>query len=239
MTSMADFATSLLNAIKAPVTQNNINTLEDWQRAEGGAGPQFGVKNNTANFNPFNTTQLEPGATSVNSVGVKSYTSWAQGLQATVTTLQNGRYNSIISDLQRNAPEATTAADVGKSPWGTPNWTAKGISGGSGSQTTGQPLPGVSGGNASNPENTTATPTGIVSDAGSAVADAFLNPIKQYWSRGLLIFFGFAIILVALHGLTSTAETPVGLAGDGAQAAGQNAKKVPGRIARVAAIAPK
>lgn len=114
-----DFATALLGALGIPNTKNNIKNLVGWQVAEGGAGPEFGVKNNTDSYNPLNTTLAQPGSTPTNSAGVQAYTDWTQGLDATVATLENGDYNSILEALDSNANWQSFATAVSKSPWGT------------------------------------------------------------------------------------------------------------------------
>ncbi len=78
--------------MNAPQSAANLNSLETWEAREGGNW------HNTAHYNPLNTTLFEPGSTSMNSVGVKSYTGWQQGLQATVDTL-NG-YGAIETALR-------------------------------------------------------------------------------------------------------------------------------------------
>ena len=93
-------------------SRGNINALVSWERAEGGNW------NNSAHYNPLNTTLGEPGATSMNSVGVKSYTSWAQGFKATIDTLRNGRYGSILSALASGAG-SNFGSIVASTPWGT------------------------------------------------------------------------------------------------------------------------
>lgn len=89
-----DFAKALLDKLGYPATSANINSLVTWQKREGGNW------NNSAHYNPLNTTTSETGATSMNSVGVKSYGSWDQGIEATIKTLENGRYGDILSALQ-------------------------------------------------------------------------------------------------------------------------------------------
>jgi hypothetical protein len=64
-----------------------------------------------------------PGATIFNSVGVKAYTSWKQGLQATVITMKNGYYDGVITALRRGNDASAVAAAVGASPWGTGNFS--------------------------------------------------------------------------------------------------------------------
>lgn len=105
--------TAVLRGIGAPVNQNNLALLRAWQQAEGG-----GTANN-ANFNPLNTTQPARGAGSINSVGVRSYRSAQQGIQATVQTLLNGHYTNVIHALRSGAAPSVTAQAIADSPWGT------------------------------------------------------------------------------------------------------------------------
>jgi murein DD-endopeptidase MepM/ murein hydrolase activator NlpD len=106
--SIKDFATAVLTQLGITPTAENVKAIAAWQRAEGGS----------AAFNPLNTTQDAQGATAVNSVGVKNYTSFDQGVQATVQTLQNGSYQPILNALKSGDANAVAAA-VGSSPWGT------------------------------------------------------------------------------------------------------------------------
>jgi peptidoglycan hydrolase CwlO-like protein len=107
------WAQALLVAMRLPVTADNVAAITAWEMAEGGHWY------NTAYYNPLNTTQDMPGATVFNSVGVKAYTSWKQGLEATVKTLKNGYYGGIIEALRRGNDSTAVAAAVGASPWGT------------------------------------------------------------------------------------------------------------------------
>jgi hypothetical protein len=88
------FAVNLLKSLGDPVTDANVNSIVAWEKREGGHW------NNSAHYNPLNTTQREAGSSSMNSVGVQSYNSWDQGLQATVKTLHNGYYNDILGALK-------------------------------------------------------------------------------------------------------------------------------------------
>lgn len=56
----------------------------------------------SASYNLLNTTQPAPGATNFNAVGVKNYTSYAQGVEATAQTLANGFYPQLLHALQSN-----------------------------------------------------------------------------------------------------------------------------------------
>jgi hypothetical protein len=109
----ATWAKQLLTALGKPVTPTNLSAITAWAKAEGGNW------HNTAKFNPLNTTQNATGATSMNSVGVKSYTSWQQGMQATVDTLNNGRYGGILAALSTGTSDQAVRAAVARSPWGT------------------------------------------------------------------------------------------------------------------------
>jgi hypothetical protein len=103
------WSTDLLSALGLPVTSENLRALEAWVEAEG----------TDAAFNPLATTQAMPGATNFNSVGVKSYASYQDGLAATVRTLTNGRYEGILAALARGTSAVDVAHAVAASPWGT------------------------------------------------------------------------------------------------------------------------
>jgi peptidoglycan hydrolase CwlO-like protein len=111
------WARALLVAMRFPVTADNVAAITAWEMAEGGHWY------NTAYYNPLNTTQSMPGATVFNSVGVKAYTSWKQGLEATMITLRNGYYGGILDALRRGNDATAVAAAVGASPWGTGNFS--------------------------------------------------------------------------------------------------------------------
>jgi hypothetical protein len=105
----AQFASDLLVQLGMPQTPENMRAVIAWQRAEG----------TRAAFNPLATTQRADGASDFNSVGVKNYTSYAQGLAATVTTLRNGRYDEILAALLDGTSSSRVADAVARSPWGT------------------------------------------------------------------------------------------------------------------------
>lgn len=110
MAAFSGYIPALLRALNAPDTPQNRLFLQLWQRAEGGSAAN----------NPFNTTQPEHGASNYNGVGVKNYGSPQQGLEATVRTLENGRYGSIVRDLRSgHATAKKLGVDLAQSPWGT------------------------------------------------------------------------------------------------------------------------
>jgi hypothetical protein len=108
-----DFAVALLNAIGAPVTSQNLEAIVSWETAEGGG---FG---NRAQFNPLNTTLQLPGSHAITAIGVQAYTSWSQGLSATVSTLRGGAYRGIIAALKAGNSAQAVERAVAASPWGT------------------------------------------------------------------------------------------------------------------------
>jgi hypothetical protein len=88
-----------------PLTPDTLRFMEAWQRAEGGTPD-----------NPWNTTEGAPGARVINSVGVKRYGDINTGIDATVRTLLNGRYNGIVDALRRGDVQAALD-DPGLRTW--------------------------------------------------------------------------------------------------------------------------
>jgi hypothetical protein len=98
------FATMLLSGLGAKATPEAINDVMFWEGKEGGNW------HNTAKFNPLNTSYTLPGSTNFNTKksggGVQAYTSWDQGLQATIGTLtgKNAKergYTAIVDFLKK------------------------------------------------------------------------------------------------------------------------------------------
>jgi peptidoglycan hydrolase CwlO-like protein len=111
------WAKALLEQLGMPLTSSNVAAVTAWELAEGGHW------HNTAHYNPLDTTMPEPGATSMNSVGVKAYVSWAQGFTATIATLRNGYYGQILAALRAGDNAYAVADAVAASPWGTGNFS--------------------------------------------------------------------------------------------------------------------
>ena len=111
--SPTSWARALLGALGVPVTDANVTAVTAWEAAEGGHW------HNIDRYNPLNTSQPMPGATSTNGAGIKAYTSWDQGLTATVKTLQNGLYGGILDALKRGDSADAVVSAVVRSPWGT------------------------------------------------------------------------------------------------------------------------
>jgi hypothetical protein len=110
------WATTLLQKLGAPVTESAIAALTTWARFEGGHWK------NSANYNPLNTTYDLPGATSMNSVGVKRYNSWEQGFEATINTLTGNKaqergYAAIVDALRSGASTDAILGAINNSAW--------------------------------------------------------------------------------------------------------------------------
>ena len=126
------FATSLITGLGGKVTAENTAAILTWMRYEGGHWK------NKANYNPLNTTLNLDGSKNVNSVGVKAYQNWDQGLSATMQTLtgasadQRG-YSKIVDDLRSGASGKQLLHDINNSAWvsgQTNNPRYKGMGGG-------------------------------------------------------------------------------------------------------------
>src|SRR6185437_7460906 len=107
------FAETVLLSIGAPTGGSSRAALEAWMKQEGGNW------NNDARFNPLNTTLDLPGARGINSVGVKAYTSWGQGLEATLKTLSGPKYHAVVEAIQSGASVKKVEELINASPWGT------------------------------------------------------------------------------------------------------------------------
>lgn len=94
-------AAAILNALNAPRTASNLNLLVAWMGMEHGWQADLSQCNN-----PFNTTWDMPGATNMNSVGVKCYPNASVGAQATVNTLTQGSpsYMTLVNALKNGNP---------------------------------------------------------------------------------------------------------------------------------------
>ena len=103
------FGNDLLKRLGMPQTQENLRAMMAWQAAEG----------TTAAFNPLATTRYAPGSTDMNSVGVKNFRTYEQGLQTTIDTLRNGLYGNILAALRDGTSASRVAEAIAESPWGT------------------------------------------------------------------------------------------------------------------------
>lgn len=123
------FYQALLAKLGMPATPANMAFMRAWNQAEG---------MQTSTNNPFATTQEASGASNINSVGVKSYTSFDQGVQATAETLQNGMYDNVLEALRAGTDPMAGAVAVANSHWGTGSLVIGVLQGGGGGGTGGE-----------------------------------------------------------------------------------------------------
>jgi hypothetical protein len=101
----------LLDRLGAPRCANNLIVVVAWAAQEG----------TQAGWNPLATTYSMPDATLFNSAGVRNYSSLAEGLAATIRTLQLGYtlhgYGAIVRDLRACADPLVTASAINASDW--------------------------------------------------------------------------------------------------------------------------
>ena len=141
-----DFASALLSGLGITPTPENMANLVMWQKMEGGNWK------NSAKFNPLNTSYQLPGSTKFGTgksgKGVQAYTSWQQGLDATISTLtgksaKERGYTAIVDFLRAGGG---TSAEMLKLMQGSA-WDAGRYKGGtstSGGTTSGTTTPTVS-----------------------------------------------------------------------------------------------
>ena len=108
--SYTKWASLLLPKLSAPVCRDNLVAVVAWEASEY----------TKARWNPLATTQSMPGASAINSVGVRNYTSLEQGLEATVLTLNGAPargYGAILASLRACADAMSTAHAINASAW--------------------------------------------------------------------------------------------------------------------------
>lgn len=112
-----DFAKSLLERLGAEPTKENMDAIKIWAKKESG-----GVWGKGASYNPLNTTLGMEGASNFNSVGVKNYGSFEQGVEATAQTL-TGRasaergYDRIVNLMKSGASREQIIQAISASSW--------------------------------------------------------------------------------------------------------------------------
>lgn len=114
-TTIKQWAIDFLTLASLPTTSVNVDNIVQWEAWESGYF-STGKWNN-----PLNTTQPGFGGVSAKAkqANIQKYPTYAQGLQATVKTLKNGKYAGIITALKNSYPVDWFKYSVGQSPWGT------------------------------------------------------------------------------------------------------------------------
>ena len=138
--SRNEWAKALITKLGGSPTEANSNAVLSWMAQEGGHWK------NTAGYNPLNTTRNMPGAKLMDGGpgrehGVKHYTSWQQGLDATILTLtekaKERGYDKIVNSIIHGKDQNRIMDAVYASKWGTGKGggTGGGESSGGGSNT--------------------------------------------------------------------------------------------------------
>jgi hypothetical protein len=109
------WAKGVLLGIGAPATDVNLTNLWAWTTAESP------IQDPMRWNNPLNTTQPGPGASIVNTAGVRSYPSVDSGITATVQMLLNGYYPALVEALRSGTPRQqwSPAVLANITKWGT------------------------------------------------------------------------------------------------------------------------
>lgn len=232
------WADALLGELGAPVDQTNEQTIVDWEAAEGGAGPQWGIHGNVTDFNPLNvsltsgaqgygydpgTGEYFPGAspTPGNTPPIAAFSDWSTGLEATAARLKEPFASGILGDLMASAPESTTAGAVGASGWGTGDFATRHASGNaSGSGPAGSGAATSSGATATeaalnaNPFDLFGIPQTITGD----VASSIWSEVGPFIAKTLLVIGGLGLIGLGLYKTTDASKVVAPIVDAGAKA---------------------
>jgi len=104
------WARDFLTKINMPITSENVRAITAWEQAEGTA----------AHFNPLATIQGGyAGESNFNSVGVKNYARYEDGIDSNAKGILNGRYGNILAALRAGNNAMAVAQAIANSPWGT------------------------------------------------------------------------------------------------------------------------
>lgn len=185
------WATSLLQAIGAPQTQQNIQVVYDWEVSEGAGGK----------YNPLNQGPVpgHPELTTTGSQyggGAADYASWQAGLQGAVDYLNMQNFASIKKALVAGNAEAARAAIIA-SPWAGSHY-----GNGASFATTALPgqstaLPGIT--NANFITGITGGASGIANGVFDGVLSALgISDLKDLAERAALILLGGLLLVIGL-----------------------------------------
>ena len=118
------FYKKILEKIDAPITKENMVFFYAWKQWEVAQ----------SSYNPFNTIQSMPESTFWNCLdkkdgkcisGVRNYKNEKDGIEATVKTLKNGRYDCIVNGLKNNKGAKNIAKCSSLDTWGTKDGISK------------------------------------------------------------------------------------------------------------------
>lgn len=106
--SVAPWALAVLAALGTSSNGDNGLALDLWAQSEG--APDW-------RHNWLNTTLNGYGGTSINSVGVKAYPTFAAGVKATASTLRQGNMSGIYYALTSGVDIQVIFTAINASPW--------------------------------------------------------------------------------------------------------------------------
>lgn len=111
-TSPEQWAIDFLHAAGFAPSPANVQAVVSWEYAESSGGGGM--------FNPLNTTQGGyQGESNFNTVGVKNYRTYADGIAANAKVIHNGFYARVVAAFQRGNSARDICDLVTLSPWGT------------------------------------------------------------------------------------------------------------------------
>lgn len=106
------WALDFLAAARFAATPSNVRAVVSWEYAESGAGGGM--------YNPLNTTQGGyPGESDYNSVGVKNYARYVDGIAANARVIRNGFYDEPVRLFELSNDARAICDAITRSPWGT------------------------------------------------------------------------------------------------------------------------
>lgn len=107
-----EFFKDVMDKLGVTPTPEKFKFFKAWQRAEG----------TRAENNPLATTKKvnDPGATNLNTVGVKNYSSYDIGVNATADTLKLPYYTELVNKLKQ---DDITAADLANTTGALKTWS--------------------------------------------------------------------------------------------------------------------
>lgn len=103
-------------------TPENVRAVVSWEYAESSGGGGM--------FNPLNTTQGGyAGESNFNSVGVKNYATYSDGVAANARVIHNGYYKHAVAMFEHGSDARAICDAITASPWGTGYITLHGSAG--------------------------------------------------------------------------------------------------------------
>lgn len=112
-----DFYNEVKKRLSIDPATNDHEFWIAWSAAESGSAICNGTHG--AKFNLYNTTWSLPGSTRYNSVGVRNYLSFTDGVVATVATLSLSYYSELVEACKDGAGLGHLANLLSHCPWGT------------------------------------------------------------------------------------------------------------------------